>query len=427
MLLGTLLAFAVSSVAAPYTQAITSEQRRLFRQRVLYVDYFDQAVCPIASTNAAQPGTNTNIDYKGDPILTDAQLQAIQKNQPVYQQAAQKVDIPWQMLAVVHLREFGLKVANPANGQGIYQFVTKMGGPYPTGPVSEAEFLRQTILAAEFLKDKAKLNYPANRDLTANATPEAVKDTFFGYNGRAGVYVRQAVSLGYSNNQGYEGSPYVMNIADAKRDPEVNKTTWGQIKTDFGGLSYPANGDYGAFVVYGALAGITSGGGCSSTTVGPVRDKVVALARQELELWKSGQLRPGSGYLKYSHNIHTDWCAYFVSWIFNEAGYPVAKAANGAEGSVQVLWDSLGDGALTEHPADGSYTPVPGDIVIQKNGVSHTQIVVAVEGTGRDARVTIIGGNQAGTNGFETSKVTSYTYDVTGGGLNSAYLSPKSN
>jgi hypothetical protein len=50
-----------------------------------------------------------------------------------------------------------------------------------------------------------------------------------------------------------------MNRADDARDP-VNgsgKTSgkWGQIKRDHGSIEYPANGDYGAYVIYAALGG----------------------------------------------------------------------------------------------------------------------------------------------------------------------------
>lgn len=48
-----------------------------------------------------------------------------------------------------------------------------------------------------------------------------------------------------------------MNRADWLRDPTLEPTksnrTWGQIKNDGGSVSYPANNDYGAFVVYCAI------------------------------------------------------------------------------------------------------------------------------------------------------------------------------
>ena len=56
---------------------------------------------------------------------------------------------------------------------------------------------------------------------------------------------------------GISDTPYVMNRADYMRDPTVEPTksnrTWGQIKSDGSSITYPANSDYGAFVVYSAI------------------------------------------------------------------------------------------------------------------------------------------------------------------------------
>lgn len=418
------------SIGVQYASAapLSDEQKALFRQNILYFDAEQSAFCNLATTDPTAGGSNTNIDYAGNPILSDAQLAAIGENTPTYQQAAQQVDIPWQMIAVIHLRETGLKRINPGNGQGIYQFVSGLGGPYPTGEVSDAEFLRQTILAAEFIKGKAAVNYTSNRNLTATSGPEVIKDTFFGYNGRSSKYEDQAAALGYDpNTQGYEGSPYVMNKADAKRDPDVNTTTWGQVKRDFGPIEYPANGDYGAFVVYAALAGIATGGNCSTTVSGTVREKVVALARQELALWQNGELVPGTGDNKYSRdtNPNVNWCAYFISYLFQEAGYPIKTGNDGMVPSVtEIMNIGKAGGNFSYHEA-GSYVPKVGDIVIQKgNGVSHTNLVVGVEdGTG-GLRITVIGGNQGGDGGgFNASKVTEYTYTGTSNGTTTGYVS----
>lgn len=251
-------------------EPLTPEDRiRLFRP-FYDADSTDENVCTTTSS-VSSGGTNTNVDYAGRAILTEAQLGAIELNRPFYERAAIAVDIPWQMIAVIHLRETGLERVNPSNGQGIYQFYDQRGGPYPTGPVSDSEFQRQTDLVADFIKGKAGANYPENQQLTAGAIPDVIKDTFFSYNGRATVYEKQAEGLGFGPNKGFEGSPYVMNIADAQRDPEVNQTTWGQIKRDNGPIEYPANGDYGAFVTYAALAGISVGscGPGSGTFVWP--------------------------------------------------------------------------------------------------------------------------------------------------------------
>lgn len=243
LILGGQLSFALSD----------DDINSIITNTVYYNPNDDSSSCSITADSA----TKGNTDYAGRQILTQGQLAQIAKNQPFYEQAAKKANIPWQMLAVVHLRETGLRRVNPAGGQGVYQYPGGEGGPYPTGPVSDVEFQRQTDFTAQYLKQKAlSSNYPENKQLTASSDSKVIKDTFFSYNGRASIYKKQATSLGFSGNQGYEGSPYVMNKADAIRDPAVNKTTWGQVKIDHGGLVYPANNDYGAFVTYASLAGI---------------------------------------------------------------------------------------------------------------------------------------------------------------------------
>ncbi|MBC7707619.1 D-alanyl-D-alanine carboxypeptidase family protein [Polaromonas sp.] len=89
------------------------------------------------------------------------------------------------------------------------------------------------------------------RNLTINADPEVVKDTFFSWNGRAVVYMNQAHSLGFKF--GRDGSPYVMNKYDDLRNPDKNPSGWGQVKRDHGPIEYSANDDAGAFVIYREL------------------------------------------------------------------------------------------------------------------------------------------------------------------------------
>lgn len=151
----------------------------------------------------------------------------------------------------------------------------------------------------------------------------------------------------------------------------------------------------------------TAGASCStgSTTTavsGPTRDKVVQIAKQELALWESGQKKPGTDYLEYSKGIATDWCAFFVSWVYDKAGYPVTD--NGSY-LPQVHGDSPTNGLQTmsltsskfEYKPAGSYTPQPGDIAIY---ASHTNLVIEVDGAGG---YTSIGGNEgAGGNGSYT-------------------------
>ncbi len=210
-----------------------------------YYSYSYGATCP---GGCATPIVGYNTDYRGLQILTDTQLNLLNYNKPFYQSAANKYGIPWKMIAAIHYRETKLKRECPSNGDGPYQI---WGKNYPVGPLTDAQFQSMTDEAAAFIKGKA-----GNRNLN---NVDNVKYTFFAYNGVADAYKTQALNLGFTQAQANigEGSPYVMNRADCWRDPTVEPTksnrTWGQIKSDGGSVSYPANNDYGALVVYCAI------------------------------------------------------------------------------------------------------------------------------------------------------------------------------
>jgi hypothetical protein len=229
----------------------TSDGKKLFAD-VIY------SALQYSSNGAQGAGAGSNRDYTGNEMFSEAELSALKANQPFYEAAAGEAGIPWQVMAVIHYRETRFQRKNPSNGQGVYQHLTGDGGPYPEGAVDDAEFQRQTTFTAK----KIKNSYSAGKDLSV---PENVKYTFFRYNGRAQVYVEQALNLGFSQAEAEngEGSPYVMNRFDARRDPTAEPTksnrTWGQIKSDGGPIEYPANSDYGAYTYYAAIAGLSSG------------------------------------------------------------------------------------------------------------------------------------------------------------------------
>lgn len=216
-------------------------------------------------STVSEGATGSNQDYKGDPVWTDEELELIQQHQATYIEAAEEYDVPWAMLAVIHKRENSLFLTYNSNQQGIYQFY-EMAGQFPgSGTASQEQFLRETRMLAEQLQnDYVKRNHSSNAGpLSANTEDNVIQDTFFSYNGRADVYAAQARSLGFSGDgEAFNGSPYVMNKADAERDPNENPSGWGQVKTDGGGIVYPANQDYGAWVYYAAIAGVS---GCASS------------------------------------------------------------------------------------------------------------------------------------------------------------------
>jgi len=364
-----------------------------FFSRNNFGEYYDACDSSCSASAASTSIGGSNKDYAGGTILDQARLDAIKANQPIYEQAAKEANIPWQMVAVIHLRETGLRKVNPDNGQGIYQDYKKINGPYPPGPVDDAGFLSQSIWAANFLKGKS-----SNPDLLASGDEAQVKDAFFGYNGRASIYTTQAKSLGFT--EGYDGSPYVVNKIDAARDPDKNPTTWGQITSDGGSISYPANSDYGAFVVYASLAGIKTSS-CSSDLSGTLNEKIVQIAQSELALWTAGTLKPGTDYQKYTYGTAGDWCAWFVSYVLKEAGHPVDTSTTPDWPSVsQFLNESQTIGFAVHLKGDG-YKPKPGDFALYDDH-SHINIVVGYDEQGQ---MLTIGGNQAG-EPFTASKIT---------------------
>ena len=123
----------------------------------------------------------------------------------------------------------------------------------------------------------------------------------------------------------------------------------------------------------------------------PVRTQAVCLAQQELAVWQAPGVQPAQLCSKYGAGKPClEWCAFFVSWIFDQAKYPLKPDPNWQVGPVQGIWDI---GKLNQnfhfHPAAG-YTPKPGDIVIYKEGMSHTNIVVDIS----NGMMITIGGDQ---------------------------------
>lgn len=127
----------------------------------------------------------------------------------------------------------------------------------------------------------------------------------------------------------------------------------------------------------------------SASSLSSVRANVVCLAEQELALWTPTYDR--QNYLKYTDNAPEEWCADFVSWIYNQAGYPISPLPNWRQAAVVGI-KNIGsqDAKFHYHDSASNYVPVPGDIAIHLNGESHVNLVVDVRGT----IVTMIGGDQ---------------------------------
>ncbi len=200
--------------------------------------------------------TGSNQNYAGVPVWSEAELAAINENRAIYEEVANEYGFPWQVLAVLHSLETGLRRYNPGNGQGVYQLYSYTKGGTnensfaAASSISEDEFRRQTEIAGSIVSSMAgDLNNPDN-----------VKKLFFKYNGASSQYIEKALAMGFSleEAQNGEGSAYVMNGYDARRDPsssEMDPAWAGRYIKDGVYDASSTTGRMGAYVKYEALYG----------------------------------------------------------------------------------------------------------------------------------------------------------------------------
>jgi len=125
-------------------------------------------------------------------------------------------------------------------------------------------------------------------------------------------------------------------------------------------------------------------GGSESTR----RAAIVAAARTQLGVREQGGKDRGVG--KYSRAVLgkenvAPWCAYFVSWAYQQAGVKLGPNGKG-DGAVATLsaW-AKSKGRFTPRGSK----PEPGDLVVIR-GSAH---IGMVESVGRDGRIHTIEGN----------------------------------
>ncbi|MDB5169071.1 MAG: hypothetical protein JWO41_427 [Candidatus Saccharibacteria bacterium] len=177
---------------------------------------------------------------------TKEDLLKVRANEAVYKHAAAAYDLPWQMLPVFHKREHNLAKTNPDNRQGIYQ---DTHANYAPGPVSDAEFLAQTMKLAKQIRDDYSQRGMRGVELTAKSIDaQKVMDTFGRYNGIPKLYRRQARALGYSSHQSFMGSPYVVNMLSEAQNSHAN-SHWLQYRSDGKNVKL-ANQQPGAWVMF---------------------------------------------------------------------------------------------------------------------------------------------------------------------------------
>ena len=332
-------------------------------------------------------GANNKL-YNGDPVLSDDSLARIEANRSFYEKAANKYNIKWQILATLHYREAGLIRYNPDNGQGAYQLYSYTAGGtnenafLPAGSIDDEEFQRQTDIVAKLIST----NYASGLNLD---TDDGVKTFFFRYNGTASSYIAQARDLGFSEteaNRG-EGSPYVMNLADEKRDSRKNPN-WKQITTDGGAMNSPANLQPGAFIIYASLGGSSGYSSCAynGSGNGDLNQTAINLAWPEhghgltpRDTYKTALTEVGmSTYGDYYARIGAS-CDAFVTTVFRYSGVDPDFKCCGVSHHSATWQYVVNSGKFVEVPNKAGSLK-PGDIRLSDG---HIEMYVEVNGVGK--------------------------------------------
>lgn len=359
--------------------ALTPEQLDKFAQNdILFYD-------PDGSDGSGEFSSCTggNRNYAGATVWSEAELEAISANQSIYEEAAEKYNFPWQIMAVLHSHETGLRRYNPGNGQGVYQLYSYTAGGTnenrfePADSISEEEFRRQTIIAAEVVSGMVgDLNEPAN-----------IKKLFFRYNGVADVYIQKAIAMGFSEEEANngEGSAYVMNRYDARRDPTSDSmdSHWpGRFVGDGDYDSSATTSGFGAFVQYEALAGAAgctvAGGSISAVALNLSWEGLNSHSKDDpkseyVDAMKAvGAYSKGNGYYPYGAS-----CDQFVGTVMRYSGadqnYPIFGPG------VQKDWMDNHPDMYEKVDAGNDFTLLqPGDIFVTTNAGAHIYIYLGI-------------------------------------------------
>lgn len=401
-----LLVLLISSVGQTYAQGYLSAPESQKRSMGIYFTGLGSQVCSTgaAGQNGAAPTTTSQVVLPGN--ITEG----AQRNRQVYEAVAASRDVPWQLIAALHYREFNMNsTENPSNGQGVYQLYSlyQAGERFPPGPINQAEFRRQTEMAIDFFLSKQGANLPNHRAriTRANADPETIKDTFFSYNGRADVYASQAANYGFNPaTQPYEGSPYVMNMFDGPRQGMA-------IISHDGGRIDAHDTRPGAFTVYAGLLGLGGGSTAASCTNG-TGNAAADKAKEELD--KGVKEVPdgtnsGPHINDYTGSTARPWSADFVSWVYNEAGTPFSGGNNTAwrlTSTASITGWLQTHGQYTTRQ-EKSFEPEPGDVIVIRQAGEGSADHVGIVYTVTETTLTTIEGNVR--NALVSATYNSYT------------------
>jgi len=128
----------------------------------------------------------------------------------------------------------------------------------------------------------------------------------------------------------------------------------------------------------------TRTGQAASMTGSKVVQNALALAQQELDkgVRENTGRNDGADISKYRNGVENGapWCGSFVSWIYGAGQNSDNGGTFGYDASVSGIMQKAQSAGY--YAQKGSYTPQPGDLMIQKNGSSHVGMVTSVDNDG---------------------------------------------
>jgi hypothetical protein len=404
----SVLFVSVTILSAPVqATVIDCEDEFLSNNTDPWWDPCDSTSCSILDPN--QLSVESNRDYRKDEILNRAQFIALETNLIVYKKSASAAQVPWQLLAAIHFTETGFVRSGPANGFGPYQIKSQT---FKIGAYAEKDFQDATDKAASYIKKLA-----GDRDLSE---PENVKFVLFKHSGAQDIYKEQAKSLGLTDKEAAngEGSPYVMNGADAQRDPTLETVqdgeSWGELKGNGATeLTYPAGVYYGAYIIYASIAGIKLSGECAGGLVagGMNLEEAIEFMNTYRNSSNSASFVGGA----YSHRIYGPLanCVSFSNYFVNKYTTLKSTLGNGTRlvGNFLAANPDVPNGAEPQPYAMFS-SPRP-------SSDGHTGIILGVD---PDAGTMIIGDQGWGSPLRDPREVRIEDFNRTYGPLKYAYL-----
>lgn len=151
-----------------------------------------------------------DLSYEGP--LKEKELEAVEKNYPIYKEAERRTGVNWKIIAAVHYRESDFGLNKKAKGNefqfdGVYKKLAS--GDLLKDAVSAGKILQEKIQIEGWVK-KTKVFLDRMDRLTPHQTDgENVRQALFRYNGT--IYKTP------------ENSPYVMNQLDEGHQGMSNK------------------------------------------------------------------------------------------------------------------------------------------------------------------------------------------------------------